>query len=311
MKLFRRHGRGFTLIELLTVIAIITILASLALGGIQVARKRARIAGTRAEVNHLAASVDQFYDDFGFYPPSWRESVRNLVVIPTASPIASPEPATNLRPWNFVDVDLDDYADALIPMRPPTDSSARNASYDENGIELLVLYLSTKNKNGAYFDTDSARLENQDNDRMNSNGPLYNSAFSKGDETQGYETELYEWVDLFGRPLVYVSFSRYNEFNGSPEFAYTSINLTLPTDGDDTDSDNDIDGKTISSTENNEYRRVTALDPKTADPHRPDSYVLYSVGPNGIDNLGYNDDSNGIDDDANGVVDDEDDITLW
>jgi len=300
-----KRGRGFTLIELLTVIAIITILASLALGGISVARKRARIAGTQAELKNLATGVDQFFDDFGYYPPSWATPADlALLVKATPAPTADPSPS----PWNFVDDDLDNIADAITPMTGS--GTARSAAYDENGIELLVLYLSTKSKNGPYLDTDTAKLVNKDGDKLTSTVEVFNSAFSIQPGGSGnYTTELHEWEDLFGRAVVYVRFDRYNEYNGADVFSYTGANLETSTDGD-TDGNNDIDGQAVTSGVN-EFRRVTPLDPKTADPYRADTYILYSVGPNGVDNLGYNDDGNGLDDDGNGIVDDEDDITIW
>jgi len=313
MSMFGKRGRGFTLIELLTVIAIITILASLALGGISVARKRARIAGTKAELKNLSTGVDQFFDDFGYYPPSHRTPAQ-LALLVKATPAPTPDPTSAPRPWNYVDGwgPTKDFADAL---RPSSDStSPRAALYEENGIELLVLYLSTKSKNGPYLDTDTAKLVNNDNDSVASNATIFNSAFSIEDTGSGiFTTVLYEWEDLFGQPVVYVQFQRYNGYNAGPDFDAITMNerLALSTDGPDADSDNDSDGKAISSAENNEFRRVTPLDPRTADSYRVDSYILYSIGPNGIDNLGYSDDGNGIDDDGNGVVDDEDDITIW
>jgi len=312
MSMFGKRGRGFTLIELLTVIAIITILASLALGGISVARKRARIAGTKAELKNLSTGVDQFFDDFGYYPPSWKSPTSFAGLVKNA-PAPTPDPTSAPRPWNYVDGlgPTKDFADAL---RPSSDStSPRAALYEENGIELLVLYLSTKSKNGPYLDTDTAKLVNKDNDRVTSNATVFNSAFSIEDSGTGvYTTELYEWEDLFGQPVVYVQFQRYNGYNAGPDFDATKMNKALAklTDEPDDDGENKVDGQAL-TTGINEYRRVTPLDPRTADSYRVDSYILYSIGPNGIDNLGYSDDGNGFDDDGNGVVDDEDDITIW
>ena len=223
----------------------------------------------------------------------------------------APTPVPTPSPWNYVDANLDllHLADAI---RPSSDSaSPRSASYEENGIELLVLYLSTKSKNGPYLDTDTAKLVNKDGDSVTTTAPLFNSAFSiqmPPPDDGTYGTELYEWEDLFGQPVVYVQFQRYNPYNA--EFPDTEPNLEEPTDGPDDDTDNDIDGKPVVPGKN-EYRRVTPLDPRTADSYRADSYILYSIGPNGVDNLGYSDDGNGLDDDGNGIVDDEDDITIW
>ena len=125
-----------------------------------------------------------------------------------------------------------------------------------------------------------------------------------------YDTKLYECTDLFGRPLVYVRNDRYNPYHSGDEFSDTHDNLLLSTDQDG-DGFNDMDAKPLTQAENNLYRRVTPLDTKTAESFRLKRYILYSLGLNGIDNLGYSDNQNGIDDDGNGIVDDEDDITAW
>ncbi len=65
-----RHGRnskGFTLIELLVVIAIISILATLLLLQLGVARAKARDAKRIADVNQVRSAVELYFDDNGNY----------------------------------------------------------------------------------------------------------------------------------------------------------------------------------------------------------------------------------------------------
>lgn len=65
-----RARRGFTLIEVLIVIAIITILATLLLRTIGMARGRANVAREQNDVSQLGMSLEAFRQRFGIYPPS-------------------------------------------------------------------------------------------------------------------------------------------------------------------------------------------------------------------------------------------------
>ncbi len=306
--------RGFTLLELLTVIAIIAILAGLALGGIANARERARIAATKAEINRLALGVDQFYDDFGYYPPTYLTSaqVSNLLIYKgnTAPTPARPVPAT----WatvNFIDTFggmTDSYATSL---RAATDGWT-TLVYEQNGIESLILHLSTKSVRGPYIDTDARSLQNKDLDFIRAlNSPtdpwsLFNSAFSRLDTNENYtgDTYLYEWVDSWGKPLVYL---RNDYYRRSQSNYVPSTGLPPATE---------IDGQTRTETDPNinvinAWRRPAPVDEKTGDFFRGRAYIIYSLGPNGLDNLGYSDNANGKDDDFDGKIDNEDDITNW
>lgn len=63
----RRDSRGFTLVELLVVIAIISILATLLLLQLGVARAKARDAKRIADVNQVRSALELWFDDNGSY----------------------------------------------------------------------------------------------------------------------------------------------------------------------------------------------------------------------------------------------------
>ena len=65
----RRHqdSRGFTLVELLVVIAIISILATLLLLQLGVARAKARDARRIADINQVRSALELYFDDNGSY----------------------------------------------------------------------------------------------------------------------------------------------------------------------------------------------------------------------------------------------------
>ena len=62
-----KSSRGFTLVELLVVIAIISILATLLLLQLGVARAKARDAKRIADINQVRSALELYFDDNGSY----------------------------------------------------------------------------------------------------------------------------------------------------------------------------------------------------------------------------------------------------
>lgn len=61
--------RGFTLVELLAVIAIVAVIAALMFPVFGSAILRAKIAGVRSDLRHVAAAIEMYRDDCGGLPP--------------------------------------------------------------------------------------------------------------------------------------------------------------------------------------------------------------------------------------------------
>ena len=74
--------------ELLVVMAIITILAGMAIGGAQMARKRGSVTKANAAISALEAAIDMYELDMGEYPASGNE---NLVLALTDTSNADPD----------------------------------------------------------------------------------------------------------------------------------------------------------------------------------------------------------------------------
>lgn len=59
---------SFTVVEMLVIISIVSLLSSIAFTGLQEARAMARDARRMTLLNDLRLSLEQYYDEYGFYP---------------------------------------------------------------------------------------------------------------------------------------------------------------------------------------------------------------------------------------------------
>ena len=67
----RSRRSGFTLVELLVVITVIGILVGLLTAAVIPVMRRAREAAIQFEMKQIEQSVENFRNDYGFYPPTW------------------------------------------------------------------------------------------------------------------------------------------------------------------------------------------------------------------------------------------------
>ncbi|MFH1245404.1 MAG: type II secretion system major pseudopilin GspG [Candidatus Omnitrophota bacterium] len=81
---------GFTLMELLVVMAIVVILAGMAVGGAQMARKRGAMTKAKAAIAALEAAIDMYELDLGVYPASG-----NTTMVQELSSDSNPNPDWN------------------------------------------------------------------------------------------------------------------------------------------------------------------------------------------------------------------------
>ncbi|MEK7660304.1 MAG: type II secretion system protein [Patescibacteria group bacterium] len=64
------HTASFTLVEMLVVVSIVSLLSSLGYAGLSEARAYARDAERLATFHDLRLALEQYYDEYGFYPPN-------------------------------------------------------------------------------------------------------------------------------------------------------------------------------------------------------------------------------------------------
>jgi prepilin-type N-terminal cleavage/methylation domain-containing protein len=133
---------GFTLIELLVVIAIIGILATIAIGSLNVARESAAVKTTATQARELEKAIANYYADTGMPPPSCDNNCTldpfrtNPGVAGWAGPYFGDDLLQFRHPWgghlsigSGIDLNGDGQADAYImwnddaPQQPSTDNS--------------------------------------------------------------------------------------------------------------------------------------------------------------------------------------------
>jgi prepilin-type N-terminal cleavage/methylation domain-containing protein len=68
MKISRGKDKGFTLIELLVVISIISLLSSVVLSSLNIARMKARDAKRLQDIHQIQLALELYYNANGYYP---------------------------------------------------------------------------------------------------------------------------------------------------------------------------------------------------------------------------------------------------
>jgi len=219
--------RGFTLVEIMVVVAIIILLASVLLVSFSGVFSKSENAQATATIETLKSNIANFQSAWGPAPPGNLQDLGTLVGYPALT----------------------------------------DPNKDNVGIEALVLALRSKRERGPYLDgplfQDDERRTNLDIDSVleSACAPRYL------DIEDGTSRELFEIVDPWGNPFVYIDANSLN-LGG---FQY---NVTKG------------DGSTVV---------ITATEAQDALRHPvtgayPTEYALWSFGEDGINDYGRGDD---------------------
>ncbi len=220
--------RGFTLIEIMIVIGIIVILMAVLVVAFSGAFSKSEQAEATATIQTLKTNIDSYSARWGTAPPS----------------------------------NMQDLAALMMPNQVLAAPNKEN-----EGIETLILALRSRKENGPYLNVplfaDDKRRTNMDLDLV------VESALAPQalDIEVGTSRDLFEFVDPWGNPLVYVNIVELR--NGRLD-----QNITLA---------------------NGTQIRITAQDAQDALRHPttgayPSDYALWSFGPDGINQYGRGDD---------------------
>ena len=252
-----RFRSGFTLVELMVVIAIIAILAGLLMPAVRSALNKSHEARTLNLIHQCQIAATAFFNDHGDYPPStWLGMFQMLKYDPNGD-------GTIGDYTNPADPDYIDFT--TFPNGDPT--------INNQGIEVFMACVATSN-GGPYLQPSQGEMRNNDLDSDNaaSHPPLAGLQNDIAKATNWYfrgtaPLPLYELVDWWNNPLIYIHNRNYAETDGvSPTFvgpvqyrgANGEIILAL-------------------SRYSNGFRAGT--------PPNIDSFQLYSIGSNGVGNL--------------------------
>ncbi len=170
------NARGFTLIELLAVITIIVLLAGGLVVSVGYFAKRAGKSRTRSILMMVEQGIEAFHDDYGVYPPEYKDSV-NAVFFRDKSAADNP---FNKGSW-----------------QPDYDFDVSNSDYDNFSSTILYYFLVER------FDTSQPALDDLPRKTAYVEFPEY--AVKDVDDDGNMEI-----VDAWGNPILYVAKDRYS-----------------------------------------------------------------------------------------------------
>ncbi|MFO7957485.1 MAG: type II secretion system protein [Candidatus Brocadiia bacterium] len=199
-----RKRAAFTLVELLVVIGIIAILAGMLMPALQAARTRAQESSTRNLIHQCEVAATGFFNDYGDYPPSTWPELLDMLEYDTdgdGTYEGVDDPAS------------DDYIDfTAFPNNPdidPDDSWINNPAAHNEGIEVFVAAVATRT-GGPYLEPGGDQLGNTDRDSDH----IIDEHVRRASNWFFGSEDLFELVDFWGNPLVYVHNRDYANHDG-------------------------------------------------------------------------------------------------
>ena len=139
---------GFSLVELLTVIAVIGLLVGILVPTTTAARTAARRARTKVQFGQWVAAMDQFRQEYGFYPPVDGGSGGKIVPdifagALTGQPLTATTPATesqlagNVRRLRFYHISEGELSASRTELVDGFGNTDIAVIYDKNGDRLV------------------------------------------------------------------------------------------------------------------------------------------------------------------------------
>jgi type II secretory pathway pseudopilin PulG len=238
------------LIELMVVIAIIAILAGLLMPAIGAALNKSHEARVQNMIHQCEIAATSFFNDHGDYPPStWAGMFQMLKY--DADGDGTVGDYTNPADPDYIVVNFPGF-----PL-PGGDPRTNN-----QGIEVFLACVATSN-GGPYMQPSDWQLKNTDADTDNANSDIAKATnwYFRAPAPQ----PLLELADWWGNPLIYIHNRNYAETDGVT--GMTSLQYL------------GANQETIQvwSRYSNGFQ--------TGTPPKLDSYQLFSLGSNGVENL--------------------------
>lgn len=125
---------GFTLIELLAVIMIISILISFSVPNYNMVRERARIASQKMNMHNVAAVVEMFHAEKGYYAEDFYDDEYGSY-FPGGDPYVDPPIMGKLptNPWTGVTLDEDEFNPDYYDAAEDVSNTTQGGPNDEEG----------------------------------------------------------------------------------------------------------------------------------------------------------------------------------
>jgi prepilin-type N-terminal cleavage/methylation domain-containing protein len=251
-----RRSSGFTLLELLVVVAIIAILATLILGGLASARRRAQIAVCRNNINAIKAALSAYETDVGYYPTAPNHAIATGNALFTNQITFAWAALHNRRALQFGGGPNSPY----IEWKPEQVAHANyttisniawgNGNSDPSGALPAPPQLQATGAGGLIDQTEFDGVMSNDINYFTS-APGMGTVGPQG-------SGALVFCDPWGNPFVYV------EWADIPQQQKDNLSMSMP----------------VSGTGGN----------ATLKPHDPSKFDIWSFGPNGVNEGGTGDD---------------------